>query len=81
MGEELIRMIKERISPLVYQTKKELEYKNENERAAELEEFLQTLHEIIEDIQSGVMDEWECGELYEDFKKYEQSGTIIENLV
>ncbi|WP_456322671.1 hypothetical protein [Hydrogenimonas sp.] len=81
MGEELIRMIKERISPLVYQTKKELEYKNENERAAELEEFLQTLHEIIEDIQNGVMDEWECGELYEDFKKYEQSGTIIENLV
>jgi len=80
MCEDLIRFIEERFAPIVRQMQASFEDENGDEGVEEMEDLMQALQEIVEDIRNGIMEEWECGELYEEFKRYEQNGTLIENL-
>ena len=80
MCNALRRMIQEDLIPYVTQTVAKLQKKSDTQKAAGAEEFLSSLREMLEDIEAGFMDEWECGELYETFRSYRQSGDFLDKI-
>jgi hypothetical protein len=51
-----------------------------SERIEALEALEATFDEILGDIANGLMDAWECGELYEEFKRYRESGDFLDKI-
>ncbi len=80
MCEKLERMIEEDLRPFLQTAASVFEREGDGKRAAEIGDLLQTFAEMIEDIRNGNMDEWECGELYEEFGRYRESGEFLERI-
>ncbi|MCF6200534.1 MAG: hypothetical protein L3J42_00130 [Hydrogenimonas sp.] len=80
MCEELVRFIKEELNPYLKRVRLAFESEGEYLRAAQIVELEETFAEILEDIDSRMMDEWECGELYEEFKRYRESGEFLDKI-
>ena len=80
MCEDLSRMIGEDLRPYLQAVRDEYAREADENRVGEIEDLLQTLTEIADDIESGVMDEWECGELYEEFKRARESGQLLDKM-
>jgi len=78
MCENLRRLIQERLRPEVDEALAHIEM--ENERQENLSAFMETLREIESDIEGDAMDEWECGELYEEFQRYLSSGEFLDKI-
>ncbi len=78
MCENLRRLIQERLRPEVDEALAHKEMGNE--RRENLSAFMQTLREIESDIEGDAMDEWECGELYEEFQRYLSSGEFLDKI-
>ncbi|WP_201352713.1 hypothetical protein [Hydrogenimonas urashimensis] len=80
MCEELKAMIEGDLRPFV-ETAKDLYLREGNfEREEDLTDLLRTFDEIVEDIDNGVMDLWECGELYEEFRRHRESGDFLDKI-
>ncbi len=80
MCEELEQFIKKDLYPFLKSACLAFERSGEESRASEIEELLESLAEIVEDIKSQMMDEWECGELYEEFKRHRESGDFLDKI-
>ncbi len=78
MCENLRRLIQERLRPEV--AKPLIQESLDEDRRESLEDFLQTLKEMEADIEGEMMDEWECGELYEEFQRYLSSGEFLDKI-
>ena len=75
MCENLRRLIRERLRP---EAAAALE--RDAARRDDLEAFVETLAEMEADIEGEMMDEWECGELYEEFQRYLSSGEFLDKI-
>ena len=80
MCEDLKTLIQNDLSPFIRSAKDLFQREGDFEREAELEELLSTFDEIVEDIDNEVMDIWECGELYDEFKRYRESGNFLDKI-
>ncbi|WP_457592985.1 hypothetical protein [Hydrogenimonas sp.] len=80
MCEALERLINDDLKPFLKSACSAFEREGDTLRVAEIEELLQSLNEMVEDIRNGVMDSWECGELYEEFKTHRESGDFLDKI-
>ncbi|WP_456402009.1 hypothetical protein [Hydrogenimonas sp.] len=80
MCEKLERMIEDELRPFLQTACSVFEREGDDERAGEIGDLLQTFGEMLDDIRNGVMDEWECGELYDEFRRYRESGDFLDRI-
>ncbi len=80
MCESLKSLIETDLKPFLQSRVTECLQNGDAERAEEIEHFLRSLDEMEEDMESGAMDSWECGELYEEFKRLRESGEFLDKI-
>ncbi len=80
MCEELKSLIRDDLRPFIESAKEVFAREGDFEREDELDELLGTFDEIVLDIENGVMEMWECGELYEEFRRYRESGDFLDKI-
>jgi hypothetical protein len=80
MCNDLKSLIHDDLRPFIESAKAIFAREGDFEREEELEELLGTFDEIVQDIDGGVMEAWECGELYEEFKRYRESGDFLDKI-
>jgi hypothetical protein len=80
MCDDLKSLIRDDLRPFIESAKAIFAREGDFEREEELEELLGTFDEIVQDIDGGVMEAWECGELYEEFKRYRESGDFLDKI-
>jgi len=80
MCDDLKSLIRDDLRPFIESAKAIFAREGDFEREEELEELLGTFDEIVQDIDGGVMEAWECGELYEEFKRYRESGDFFDKI-
>ncbi|WP_456382154.1 hypothetical protein [Hydrogenimonas sp.] len=80
MCEALKSLIRDDLRPFIESAKKVFAREGDFEREDELDELLGTFDEIVLDIENGVMEMWECGELYEEFRRYRESGDFLDKI-
>ncbi|WP_353662113.1 hypothetical protein [Hydrogenimonas sp. SS33] len=76
MCETLKTYLRHVMKPQLEALEKQMEAEGNEETLSSVRELIQTFGEIVSDIESEAMDEWECGELYEEFKRYKESGDL-----
>ncbi|WP_456449663.1 hypothetical protein [Hydrogenimonas sp.] len=80
MCEALKSLIRDDLRPFIESAKEVFAREGDFEREDELDELLGTFDEIVLDIENGVMEMWECGELYEEFRRYRESGDFLDKI-
>ena len=75
--ERLRRYILEELTPLLQESRKIFERESEADRVEAIDELLATFEEIVSDVEGEAMDEWECGELYDEFRRYREQGDLL----
>ncbi len=80
MCEELEHLIEGDLKPFLKSAVSALGREGDETRVREIEELLESLDEMVEDIRSGFMDSWECGELYEELKASRESGDFLDKI-
>ena len=80
MCDDLKSLIRDDLRPFIETAKDVFAREGDFEREEELDELLGTFDEILLDIENGVMEMWECGELYEEFKRYRESGDFLDKI-
>jgi hypothetical protein len=78
--ERFQELIEKDLIPYIAAARDEFAREGDNERVEEMDDLLRTFVEIIDDIQNKIMDEWECGELYEAFKRSRESGEFLDKI-
>ena len=76
MCEALARLLQEELIPTATRALESAE----GARRDDLARLLEGFSEMVEDIDAKIMDEWECGELYETFVRYGQSGDFLDRI-
>jgi hypothetical protein len=80
MCEALKQLIESDLRPFVLSAREVYTREGDFDRERELDELLATFDEIVADIESGMMDIWECGELHDEFKRYRESGEFLDRI-
>ena len=80
MCDELKSYLKEDLIPFVESAREAFAQNGDEKRVADLTELLESFYEMIEDIDSGIMEMWECGELYDEFRRYRESGDFLDKI-
>jgi hypothetical protein len=79
--EKLETYINGDLLPFLESARTVYEREGDDSRVLAIDDLRQTLAEIVEDIRGHIMDEWECGELYEEFRKYRESGEFLDKIL
>ncbi len=77
MCERLKRYILEELMPLLKESRLLYEEGGETDRTEAIDELLETFDEIVVDVEGEAMDEWECGELYDEFRRHRERGELL----
>ncbi|WP_300367322.1 hypothetical protein [Hydrogenimonas sp.] len=80
MCDDLKSLIRDDLRPFIESAKAIFAREGDFEREEELGELLETFDEIVRDIEDDLMEVWECGELYEEFKRYRESGDFLDKI-
>ncbi len=80
MCEGLKQYIETDLYPFVREAMEASDRQGEADRRKELQALLETFDEIVADIVSGEMDAWECGELYEEFRRHRAAGDFLDRI-
>ena len=81
MCEKLETYIKGDLLPFLESARTVYEREGDDSRVLAIDDLRQTLAEMVGDIEEQIMDEWECGELYEEFRKYRESGEFLDKIL
>ncbi|NPA30198.1 MAG: hypothetical protein GXO33_08450 [Epsilonproteobacteria bacterium] len=76
MCEKLKALIQSRILPLM----QEEMARQSGQKADDLTRARESFEEMLADMAEGLMDEWECGELHDEFVRYLQSGDFLDKI-
>ena len=77
MCERLRRYIVEELTPLLRESRALYEEMGDAERVEAIDELAAAFDEIVADVEGAAMDEWECGELYDEFRSLRERGDLL----
>ncbi len=80
MCEKLETYINGDLLPFLESARSAYEREGDEDRVFQIDDLSRSLVEMVEDIRNGVMESWECGELYEEFRRYRESGDFLDKI-